>query len=186
MGCGAGQTIACLSLSTPQLGVGVELDRTSIEMFSAIRAFAGEPSIVAVRASAEQLPFGDGSFDRVICRTVLHLVRVATVISEIARVTDSGGLLYLHILDPWFFLRSLLQLKWQQGGVPFALLNGLLLQILGVQVRIRSRTPVSYQTIGTTTRLLNKAGFEVVSEFRSRGNPLGRNHQQPKVLARRR
>lgn len=51
----------------------------------------------AVVSDLELMPFRDGCFDIVICiGSVLNYVSAAEALSEIARVTTSGGHLYLH------------------------------------------------------------------------------------------
>jgi SAM-dependent methyltransferase len=44
----------------------------------------------------ERLPFERASFDRVLCYSVLNLVPYEKAIDELARVTRSGGLLYIN------------------------------------------------------------------------------------------
>jgi SAM-dependent methyltransferase len=55
-------------------------------------------------ASAESIPFADGSFDLVICRGVLEHMPPGTragAVRELRRVTRPGGLCYISI-PPWF------------------------------------------------------------------------------------
>ena len=137
VGCGAGQTLAALAPSS-SLGIGLEFDSTCLEIFAALRDVERLKNVVAVRADAEHLPFRDGVFDCVVCRVVLMYVRVPLVIQEIARVSADKALVYLHLTDVWFYLRKFLTLQWERGGVPFALINGLLLQTLGVQIPVRT------------------------------------------------
>lgn len=185
VGCGAGQTLAALSAAEPRLHVGVEYDPVALAMFPAMRDHAGRGRGVAVRGNAEMLPFRDGTFDRVLCRVVLMFVRVPAVLSEAARVTRPGGLLYLHLTDGWFFLRKLLRGELERGGVPFALLNGALLHVLGVQVAAGARRTMNFQTIAGVRRQLRALGFKIESVIAERGSPLRAAHVQPKILARR-
>lgn len=53
---------------------------------------SAEPDVLA---DAHRLPFGDASWDAVVCAEVLeHVAEPATVVSEIARVLRPGGRLY--------------------------------------------------------------------------------------------
>ncbi len=181
VGCGAGQSLVALLRERPRLGVGLEFDATALAVFTAISEFEGLRGAHPVRGNAEMLPFADGSFDRILCRVVLMHVRVLPTLAEIARVSAAGALVYLHLTDFWFYWRKFLRRQWEKGGVPFALLNGLLLQFLGLQVRIGATRSMNYQSLVAVRRWLIRHGFEIV------GIEEDREHRrlQPKILARR-
>ena len=186
IGCGAGQSLVALTRQQPRVAVGIELDPTALAIFAAIRELEQMPRAFSVRGNAEILPFADSSFDRVLCRVVLMHVRVLPALAEIARVSAAGALVYLHLTDFWFYWRKLLKLRLERGGVPFALVNGLLLQTIGRQIRMRATRTMSYQTVGSISRRLERHGFEIVSIEQNRDRRLGPDHRQPKILARRR
>ncbi len=178
VGCGAGQSLVAMLREQPRFGVGLEFDPTALAVFAAIREFECLHNAFAVRGNAEVLPFADGSFDRVLCRVVLMHVRVLPALAEIARVSAAGALVYLHLTDFWFYWRKLLRRRWERGGVPFALVNGLLLQFLGLQIRVGATRSMNYQSVGGVRRWLTRHGFEIVSVEQDR-------RLQPKILARR-
>lgn len=184
VGCGAGQSLVALLRQQPRLGVGLDWDPIALGIFSAVREFEQLPNALPVRGNAEALPFADRSFDRILCRVVLMHVRVLPTLAEMARVSQVGGLVYLHLTDFRFYWRKLLRLRWERGGVPLALVNGLLLQLCAMQVRMRATRTMSYQTIGMVTRRLERHGFEVLEVEQDRARHRGEGHQ-PKVLARR-
>ncbi len=186
IGCGAGQSLVALSREQPRLGVGLEFDPVALALFAAIRDVEQLPGVDAVRGNAETLPFADSSFDRIICRSVLMHVRVLPTLAEIARVCADGGLVYLHLTDFWFYLRKLLRARWERGGVPFALVNGLLLQSFSRQIRMRATRTMSYQTVGSISRRLDGLGFDVIAVEQDRRQLMGPRHRQPKILARKR
>ncbi|MDX2168968.1 MAG: class I SAM-dependent methyltransferase [Deltaproteobacteria bacterium] len=184
--CGAGQTLAAFAPAHPRLVVGLEIDPGAMAIFNAVCAQAGLPRCLGIRGDAQQLPFPAGSFDRVLCRGGLAFVRVPVALTEIARVTAPGGLVYLHLSDGWFFLRKLLRGQLENGGAPLALLNGALLAATGRQIVVgRSRT-MNFQTVGGITRRLDRLGFDVLQVIRTPGNPLTTERLQPKILARKR
>jgi len=183
IGCGMGQSLVALSESGFRLGVGVDCDLANLEMFSALRDTSDLKNLVTVGASAEELPFQESVFDRILCRVTLMYVNVPVAIKNISRVAADQALLYLHLTDAWFYLRKLLKLNWEGGGVPFALVNGLLLQSVGLQIQLRTGRTFNYQTVGTVIRLLKRNGFEILSVYSHRSfRPTG---SQPKILARR-
>ena len=58
------------------------------------------PGVNVVRASAEHLPFPDGSFDAVLAQLVVHFMADAVAgLTEMARVTRSGGVVAACVWD---------------------------------------------------------------------------------------
>ena len=186
VGCGAGQTLAALAGAAPRLAVGVEVDAAALALFGAVCAGAGLRGAGAVRGDAEHLPFADASFDRVLCRVVLMFVRVPRALSEIARVTAPGGLIYLHLTDAWFYVRKLLRGQVERGGVPLALVNGALLATAGAQLDAGRGRTMNFQTVAGVARALERLGCEIVAVEPASGGRLDPRRRQPKIIARRR
>ncbi|MGD0020338.1 MAG: class I SAM-dependent methyltransferase [Candidatus Limnocylindrales bacterium] len=58
------------------------------------------PGVNVVRASAEHLPFPDGSFDAVLAQLVVHFMADAVAgLTEMTRVTRSGGVVAASVWD---------------------------------------------------------------------------------------
>jgi SAM-dependent methyltransferase len=99
-GCGTGAVLK--QLGNPSKNVGVDLAPEAI-------AFCRQRGLQNVRqADISALPFADGSFDAVICSSVLYheWVRdVASVMRELRRVLRPGGLLLVN-LPAFEFLHS--------------------------------------------------------------------------------
>src|ERR1035437_5169468 len=58
------------------------------------------PGVNVVRASAEHLPFPEGSFDTVMAQLVVHFMADAVAgLAEMARVTRSGGVVAACVWD---------------------------------------------------------------------------------------
>ncbi len=186
IGCGAGSSLVALSREQPRLAVGIDYDPVALALFAALREVEQLRNVIPVRGNSETLPFADASFDRVLCRGVLMHVLVAPTLIEIARVCTADSLVYLHLTDFWFYWRKLVRGRWERGGVPFALVNGVLLQFLGRQIRMRSTRTMSYQTVASISRRMENLGFDIVDIEQDRANVLGARHRQPKILARKR
>jgi len=87
LGCGAGNL---LELLEGDRLVGVDLSDTML--VQARRRLRGRPEVELVRASAEALPFPDGTFGRVVCSEVLeHVLDPEKVVAEIRRVCRPGA-----------------------------------------------------------------------------------------------
>ncbi|MDP6390874.1 MAG: methyltransferase domain-containing protein [Alphaproteobacteria bacterium] len=113
VGCGTGALLSAMSQIFPGLEL-VGIDPTP-EMLAVARSKLGG-SVELVLGAAEDLPFGDSSFDLVISTSMLHYIqRPADALAEMARVLKPGGRL---VITDWcddylacricdFFLRKL-------------------------------------------------------------------------------
>lgn len=159
VGCGAGQTLAVAYPDLESFGVDVDLNA----MIFGQREIA--PKVRFTAGRAEQLPFGDGSFDFAVARVSLAYTDIPKSLGEMKRVLRPGGKLWitLHTLSvPW---ASAKDSNWK-GKIFFAyiLLNSLSLHSLGRVFSILGRYE-SFQTERGITRLLQRAGFtEIVIE----------------------
>ena len=106
VGCGEGIVLATLAERLPGARFdGLELDETALEQ-ARLRC----PVTTLVRGDACELPFGDRSFDLVVCLEVLeHLPEPRRALQEIRRVARGGCLLSVPH-EPFFragnFLRG--------------------------------------------------------------------------------
>jgi SAM-dependent methyltransferase len=107
VGCGEGIVLATLSARLPGTRLdGLELDETALE-----EARARCPGATLVRGDACALPFGDQSFDLVVCLEVLeHLPEPVRALRELRRVARAGCLLSVPH-EPFFRLGNLLRGK---------------------------------------------------------------------------
>lgn len=72
--------------------VGIDLTAAMLK-----RARRRAPSIGLVQGSAQQLPFGDGTFDHTVLHLILAVVPDAVAaLRESARVTQAGGLILVY------------------------------------------------------------------------------------------
>lgn len=101
--CGTGELPRWLLPQVPDAHV-IGVDGSAAMLDIARRKWAGEPSISFQHALADALPFGDQTFDWVLCCSSLHYFRQPTrVLAEFARVLKpTGGLLLLDwCRNPW-------------------------------------------------------------------------------------
>jgi SAM-dependent methyltransferase len=103
-GCGVGQwTFALATMCSEVYGVDTSLERLcACEQMAKACRFA---NVRFMTAMLEDLPFGDASFDRVLCYSVLYQTHYEKALREIARVTREGGLLYVSTNDVGRFLQ---------------------------------------------------------------------------------
>ena len=100
LGCGAGQ----FGLNLVRLGAAVIGLDFSANQLAAARAnvAAMGARVPVVRASAEELPFADESFDLVVCdHGATSFTDPHVTIPECARVLRLGGRLIFNIATPW-------------------------------------------------------------------------------------
>ena len=117
VGCGNGNLLAALMEQYPDRRCqGVDLSPNMVE--EARRRLGPESSIQM--GDAEQLPYGDASFDLLICNAVFHhCTAPETALSEIGRVLRPGGSLVLgDPTVPTALLRRLMNwgLSWGNNG----------------------------------------------------------------------
>jgi len=93
VGCGSGNILEALPLGVKPVGIDLS---TMLVTESRVR-LAGRGGLIA-QANAEQLPFPDGHFARIICTEVLeHVQRPDVVIGEIARVAKPDAIIVISI-----------------------------------------------------------------------------------------
>jgi ubiquinone/menaquinone biosynthesis C-methylase UbiE len=107
VGCGSGALTHALVLAAPAARV-TGLDGDPAVLARARRRLADFPRARLIEGRADDLPFGDHGFDRVMCALLLHHLSPATQLAalrEAARVLRPGG--RLHVAD-WGRPRGLL------------------------------------------------------------------------------
>lgn len=109
VGCGWGIIDAYVALHAGNL-VGIDSDEEAIA--SARRNFRNK-NLTFLAGDGLRLPFGDGSFDLVICHQVYeHVSDSQKLFDEIYRVLAPGGVCYCAAINKWF--------PWEPHiGLPF-------------------------------------------------------------------
>lgn len=106
-GCGEGETISRIGHL-----LGSRVAAVDIESYCVETTAGKHPEAEVLQASVTELPFGDSSFELVLCLEVLeHLENPAAAIREFARVS-SGDVVVSVPSEPWFQLGSLARGKY--------------------------------------------------------------------------
>jgi SAM-dependent methyltransferase len=167
IGCGAGQELRPFLRDATSFGVGVDL---SPEVGRAGRALFArdQPSsrVAFARAAAERLPFGDSSFDVVICRLALPYTDNARALAEMARVLTPAGALLLKFHHARYYglkLRQALAARDLKSAVHACrvLCAGCLYHLRGVQPRGRLTGGETFQTLWMLRRELRSHDLEI-------------------------
>lgn len=93
-GCGLGQWSVVLSQMCGDV-CGIDVSEERVSACNAIMDALKICNTQFVTGPLEQLPYPDAHFDRVICYSVLYLTDYEKSIKEFARVTRTGGLVYI-------------------------------------------------------------------------------------------
>gem|GEM_PF-1491755 len=188
VGCGAGQTLLALDGRGFQGRVGVDINPEALALGARLVG-PDRPALRLVRATADALPFPEGSFTHVVSRVALNYMRQGPALAEMVRVLRPGGYLYCRVEGPGFDLRLL---RERRGGNRRALGHlrnlfwGAVLEVVGWQPA-PGRRVVSWDRAFATSRRLGRslrAGCEtpkVRVTGRYLGLPLG-----AEVVARKR
>jgi SAM-dependent methyltransferase len=89
--CGAAHAAEQLAPHVRQV-VGIDLTPALLEVAAARFRVAGVSNVLLQEGNAAALPFVDGSFDLVVCRTAVHhFAQPAKPVAEMARVCKTGG-----------------------------------------------------------------------------------------------
>jgi SAM-dependent methyltransferase len=101
--CGCGEATISLGLAEAVPDgrvVGVDLDQSDLTIALRYAAAIERSNLVFVTADGRRLPFGNAVFDAVLCHSVLEtLDDPARVVTELRRVTKSGGLVGAASVD---------------------------------------------------------------------------------------
>lgn len=167
VGCGTGTLLVSASAEHPDLGlVGIDIDPRVLalghEKTRKARARAG-----LVRASADGLPFEDGSFDRAVSSLFFHHLDRLTkeaVAAELLRVLVPGG--ELHVADWGPAANVLMRVLF----LPVRMLDGL----TNTRDNVRGELPRIFETagfenVGTSGRFATVFGTLILSHARKPG-----------------
>ncbi|MEZ5426393.1 MAG: class I SAM-dependent methyltransferase [Pyrinomonadaceae bacterium] len=168
VGCGAGQVFLPFLEKTAAFCVGVDLSERLGPQTEYLRIrddYAGRVGLA--RARGENLPFGDGSFDLVLCRLAIPYMNNRRAIGEISRVLRPGGrfILKTHALP--FYLgmigERIKTLDPKQVAYPvICLAGGIFHWLTGTQLEKGLwRGKEVFQTEGFLRRELSRVGLRI-------------------------
>jgi len=167
IGCGAGQELRPFVANRGAFGVGIDksphIGRVGRELFGREDPHA---RVAFSRATAERMPFGDGSFDLIICRLALPYMDNAAALEEMSRVLRPGGVLLLKIHHARYYTRQFRQaisgLRWKSAiNAVLILANGAWYHVSGTQPRGWLVGGETFQTMWMLKRELARRGMEL-------------------------
>jgi len=159
IGCGNGDALG--RAGSDFLAVGIDIDHDVLRLGAALF-----PQHRLCGATAEALPFKDGSFDAVLSRVALPLMNIPPVLAEIARVVRRGGEVWLAF-HRFSYVRSELRQSLRARNLArtvflaYVTVNGLVFHLMGRTFRfpLNPRYQESFQTERGVRRALARAGF---------------------------
>jgi SAM-dependent methyltransferase len=116
----------------------------------------------------ESLPFGDGSFDVVICDNVVdHAESPARIVRELVRILVPGGMLYftVNVHHPVYAVAAGVHSSWRAVGVPYEV------------GPFADHT--THLTVEAATRLFDGLPLEILSAKSSVSEATARARKQP-------
>lgn len=171
VGCGAGQEMLAFVCDLRIVGVGVDPLPSALTEGRQLYAEAAPAARVAfVLAAAEALPLPDGAFDVVISRVSLPYTDNRAALSEMARVLRPGGVMFLKVHDPRYYVRVIRQglsgREWKRVVYGTRVLAaGAAYHVTGRQIRHRLVGGETFQTERMLRSELARAGMAIVARM---------------------
>jgi SAM-dependent methyltransferase len=106
-GCGAGQLLLAAGEHSPLMSVGIDLDPIGLVLARYLLTQSGATTTLR-QGSVAALPFEDGQFSAIACRSVLMYVDSEEAMRELARCLQIGGRLYLKVHPPRYYMSKIL------------------------------------------------------------------------------
>ena len=164
VGCGFGNPPVRAAVQEGDTVIGLDIRAESLKV-----ARTRYPDRQFLCGRAEQLPFVDGSFDRVVSSVSLPYTDIPSALAETRRVLAQAGSVFMA-LHTWRFtlqeLRTALPRPTASIFRIYVLLNGLLFHLTGRTLKFANGRTESFQTKRGIRLALNRAGFTNVV-FRS-------------------
>lgn len=161
VGCGIGQTLVGLNLDDSHALSGIDIEPDALAYGK-----AHFDDIHFSQARAEQLPFGDDSFDMVFSRVALPYTHIPNALNEMHRVLEPGGKLWLSLHTFEFTLQqlrdSIMKRKYKDIVYRcYVITNSVLHLSCGKTFRFPFNTErcESFQTVKSMRKELLKRGF---------------------------
>lgn len=157
VGCASGYQVFSVA-SHIKRGVGVDIAKGFVDAANAFAREHGITNTEFVHVDAEQLPFADAAFTKIICSEVIeHVVDPSILLAEIKRVLAPGGLVVFTV--PNWNSRGTLWKRIMNGFRPFPFTPLTDFSMEGIAAH--GDAHVWQFTIASFTDLIKKAGFEV-------------------------
>jgi len=167
VGCGKGNPPPGAPVLPSDTVIGVDL---RIEALRTARQHYPHRNFLCCRA--ENLPFSNTSFDRVVSNVALPYMDIPAALAEIGRVLKPEGTLFATLHNPRFTLKELVRAFPRPVPTVFrlyVLANGFILHCTGRTLKFPTGRCESCQTERGMTKALERAGFRNVIFSRPEG-----------------
>lgn len=171
LGCGQGSELTSWGVTAADEITGLDIDDARLAL-----ARARFPSRRFLRGAAEDLPFEDERFDRVISSVALPYMDIPRALAQIYRTLMPGGTASFSLHLPSFTVGELVHNALPKP-VPtlfrlYVMANGMFFHCTGRTLSFPSGRTESFQTERGMRVALHRAGFVDVA-FRRRSGPAG-------------
>ena len=162
-GCGLGQWSMVLARMCEE-ACGIDVSPERVSACTAIAEAMGITNSKFSSAHLECLPFPDGHFDRLVCYRVLYLTDYEKSIEEFARVTQSGGLVYISTNGMGRYLYDIVKRPNPAPDFDPRLygIKTILNTFTGKRTGLSPQNGGVAMNHGKTRRILERNGFEIV------------------------
>lgn len=157
VGCGFGRPPVRAAVQAEDIVIGLDINAESLKV-----AHARYPDRQFLCGRAEELPFLDGSFDRVISSVSLPYTDIPSALSEARRVLTQSGTVFMALHNGQFTLselRTALPRPTASIFRAYVLLNGLWFYLTGKTLPFVNGRTESFQTNRGMRLALKRAGF---------------------------
>jgi ubiquinone/menaquinone biosynthesis C-methylase UbiE len=157
VGCGFGDPPVRASVQARDVVIGVDINAESLKV-----AHSRFPDRQFLCSRAEQLPFLEGSFDRVVSSVSLPYTDIPSALAETRRVLTQSGTLFMAVHNWQFTLKELRTAILRPTASIFriyVLLNGLWFHLTGRTLQFVNGKIESFQTNRGMELALKRAGF---------------------------
>ena len=193
VGCGLGQPPVRASIQPDDYVIGIDINPQSLKV-----AQAGYPNRPFLCGRAEQLPFPNAIFDRLVSSVSLPYTEIPPALSEMRRVLRGDGTIFMAVHN-WRFTLSELRASFLRPAACifriYVLVNGLIFHCTGRTIRFPNRKTECFQTRRGLELALSRAGFVnllfqspdgrlIVEARAARSVPIGVSIHQHQVLKR--
>jgi ubiquinone/menaquinone biosynthesis C-methylase UbiE len=171
LGCGVGTGLVKLGVTESDEVTGVDIDDEAL-----VIAKQRFPERAFFVGAAENLPFTNASFDRVISNVALPYMDIPKTLLEIHRVLAPGGQVWMSLHPPSLTMGEIRKTSFHLLPLVFRLYvlgNGLWFHYTGKTLRFVNQRTESFQTERGMRIALRRAGFINTSFTRPEG-PVGK------------
>ena len=163
-GCGFGQWTFAMAQTSKQV-VGVDIDSECLSVSTQLASINDFKNVEFCRASLEEIPDFEETFDAVFCYSVVYLTDYHKVFRNFFRSLKKGGTLYICTNGPGWYLYNIIERP--NPSIDFHPRRYGIQTFWNTLIRKRSgfstSTGAHIMTPSGTTRALDKSGFEVVA-----------------------